>query len=491
MLRDKEPLSQTGRRLAFVLQVVTLLSGAIAIPLQAEDTTIAQPIANGDTQSDERSNFVVSSPQRTGDPSAGREYLIQGNYLASGVPAELVKRVYLNRAPNHLQREGDSAVVPFDYNLITSSSGNPIVVPNCLQCHAQEIDGKFIMGVGNTFVDFARDLGPTAAAIDLVLAATYGSDSAQRKDYQRFKTSITAVAPYIKTKVRGTHSADKLAFVLAVHRDARDLRWHAPLEIPEALQGEAIPTDVPPWWVLKKKHAMFYAGTGRGDFARIMMASSLVTMQDATEASEIDRHFVDVLAYLKTIEPPPYPKPIDAKLAATGRSIFEDHCARCHGTYGEDQQYPNLLISVDEVGTDPLLAKANGTKYRSYFEGYRDSWFATPPHAAKLVVTDGYIAPPLDGIWITAPYLHNGSVPDLMTLLESPRRPRRWRRSFRSDDYDYETIGWRYEDIDSSTKDSSAVYDTTRDGYGNQGHRFGDALNAEDRKAVVEFLKTL
>jgi len=403
----------------------------------------------------------------------------------------MMQQINSHGGANHLKRTGKSASVPYNYNLVTSSSGRSMVVANCLQCHAQEIDGQFILGVGNTFADFTRDLGPTAAAIDLLLSVRYGKDSAERNDYQRFKTSLTAVAPYIQTKVRGVHSADKLAFVLAAHRDAKSLQWHTPREVPSSLDGEAIPTDVPPWWVLKKKHAMFYAGTGRGDFARIMMASSLVTLKDAAEASQIDRHFVDVLAFLKTIEPPRYSKTIDAELADRGRLLFEATCARCHGTYGENEDYPNLLIATDVVGTDPLLAKSNGTKYRSYFENYGDSWFAQPPHAAKLVVTDGYVAPPLDGIWVTAPYLHNGSVPNLMTLLESSKRPTTWRRSFRSDDYDYEKIGWKYETPPLSKSHDSTIYDTTRPGYGNQGHRFGDDFDAEERNAVVEYLKTL
>ena len=40
----------------------------------------------------------------------------------------------------------------------------------------------------------------------------------------------------------------------------------------------------------------------------------------------------------------------------------------------------------------------------------------------------GYTAPPLDGIWATGPFLHNGSVPNLALVLDSTRRPTYWRR---------------------------------------------------------------
>jgi hypothetical protein len=60
-----------------------------------------------------------------------------------------------------------------------------------------------------------------------------------------------------------------------------------------------------------------------------------------------------------------------------------------------------------------------------------------------MLATGGYIAPPLDGIWATAPYLHNGSVPDLATLLKSSSRPTYWLRSFDDGDYDLTNVGWK------------------------------------------------
>lgn len=99
------------------------------------------------------------------------------------------------------------------------------------------------------------------------------------------------------------------------------------------------------------------------------------------------------------------------------------------------------------------------------------------------------MAPPLDGVWATAPYLHNGSVPTLRALLESSTRPRFWRRDFDSSVYDKEAVGWPYETLDSA--EDAATYDTTQTGYGNLGHTFGDPLTATERVAVIEYLKTL
>lgn len=140
------------------------------------------------------------------------------------------------------------------------------------------------------------------------------------------------------------------------------------------------------------------------------------------------------------------------------------------------------------IGTDSLLASSYQA-YPEYHNWYNGSWYAKGPHKAELRPTDGYIAPPLDGVWATAPYLHNGSVPTIEALLDSPQRPVYWRRSFDNFDYDSTQLGWRYM-VETIPSDSN-TYDTSQPGYGNSGHTFGDKLNPEERKAVLEYLKTL
>jgi len=76
--------------------------------------------------------------------------------------------------------------------------------------------------------------------------------------------------------------ADKLGAILAAHRDKETLEWN---DVPSiSIPTEVVATDIPPWWVLKKKNAMFYAGNGRGDYSRYLMASSLLTMKDSSKA---------------------------------------------------------------------------------------------------------------------------------------------------------------------------------------------------------------
>ncbi|RYE00865.1 MAG: hypothetical protein EOP50_03010 [Sphingobacteriales bacterium] len=120
---------------------------------------------------------------------------------------------------------------------------------------------------------------------------------------------------------------------------------------------------------------------------------------------------------------------------------------------------------------------------------FNRSWFRQGDHPAELSPSNGYVAPPLDGIWVTAPYLHNGSVPSLEALLNSPARPRYWSRDFKRPQYNYGSPGWVYKEESAGGKGDT--YNTDLPGYSNRGHYFGDALSTEQRKAVIEYLKTL
>jgi len=126
---------------------------------------------------------------------------------------------------------------------------------------------------------------------------------------------------------------------------------------------------------------------------------------------------------------------------------------------------------------------------KDFVDLYNNSWFGQGEHAAHIIPANGYVAPPLDGVWATAPYLHNGSVPTIEAVINSAIRPTYWKRESSPKAYDYESLGWKHEVKDK--KVGKYTYDTTLEGYGNTGHYFGDKLNDEDRKAVLEYLKTI
>jgi len=429
---------------------------------------------------------VPPSTQRSGDPAKGYTYLTTGDYLKSGIPYNFFLLGFGKNRNNYLQRDGINADISHEYTAVKSANGEIVIAPNCLQCHSQVWDNKLYIGLGNTLIDFTdnQKLNPQTAAMAEQLLKK--GDPKKYEAAEPFLKVVKAISGQLYTSVRGVNAADRLAALLVAHRDPNTFRWNIQpmLDIP----AQIIPSDVPPWWLLKKKHAMFYNGFGRGDFGRFLMASNLLTVNDTSESREVDSHFNDVLAYLYSLEPPKYPYPVNKSLAREGGLIFAQHCSKCHGSYRDGGEYPNLLIPESIIKTDSFLYKNN---YQSpqFVNWFNNSWFATGDHPARLEPFNGYIAPPLDGIWITAPYLHNGSVPTLETLLNSKSRPQYWSRDFNNPQYDYAQVGWKFRREPAAG--GSTIYNTTLPGYGNYGHTYGDKLTDKARKAVIEYLKTL
>ncbi len=429
-----------------------------------------------DVQVDRAKIYVEQSSQRIGDIEKGRDYLIHGDFVDSGFPMMEGMNIFSNK--------GESQLSPFTQ--IESQSGVTMIAPNCFQCHADTLNGEYILGLGNTHFDFTIDMSFATQFIKKTVQVSYGIDSKEWLAAFPFIRAMEATTPHIKTAVVGVNPADKLAAVLAAHRNKDDLSWREAPGLP--IPNELVPADPPAWWLLKKKHAMFTTGVGRGDFARLMMASSLLTLQDTVKAREVDGHFADVLSFIESLEPPTFPEPINDDIVVSGELIFNTHCSKCHGTYGKKEVYPNLLIDISLVKTDSLLAISNFA-YTEFVDWYNDSWFSKGQHSAHLVPGRGYIAPPLDGVWATAPYLHNASVPTIYDLLNSSSRPRYWTKSSSSFDYDFKKLGWQYRQ--QERKLDKYTYDTTLPGYRNEGHYFGDKLTESQRMAVIEYLKTL
>ncbi|MFN0129762.1 MAG: hypothetical protein ACKV19_24110 [Verrucomicrobiales bacterium] len=428
---------------------------------------------------------MKASAQRAGDPAKGYDYLIYGDYVSSGVPLALYRQA-AGASPWDLDRTGPAKGVAYRFNVVKSPGGAELVAPNCFTCHAERLNGRLVLGLGNNSDDHTGHASAQAAAASLATLLRYGPDSPEVKDSQPILRSQQAIGPFITTRVRGVNPADKIFAALAAHRHGVDLSWLDQKQF--TVPAETVPTDVPAWWLMKKKHALYYNGLGRGDFARLASASGMLTLKDSAEAKAIDARFPDVMAWIRTLEPPPYPYEINKAVASRGRAHFESKCSHCHGTYGRKETYPNRLVSLEKVGTDPMLSQSY-SRHPEYHTWYNQSWYGQPPHAGRLEPNAGYVAPPLDGIWATAPYLHNGSVPSLQDLLDSGQRPAFWRKGFENNDYDQDKAGWRYQRLPGPG--DPEVYDTSLPGYGHGGHRFGDSLTADDRRALVEYLKTL
>lgn len=428
----------------------------------------------------------ASRQQLDGDPEAGYAFIGSGSYIGSGVPFEMMKKRFSGTKDAVLKRPGVNASVPYPVSVFEAAKGGTLVMNgNCFTCHAGEINGKIVPGLGNSFSDYQKSFKPMGKVIKVGVDLKYKKDAPEWEAYEDFSRYFDAMAPYIQTNQPGANPAFRLAEACMRHRDPADLTYR---ETPNYdMMDYTIATDVPPLWHVKKKNALYYNGIGRGDFTKLLFQASVLGIPDSTAARDAINGFKDVLAWLQTLDPPAYPGPVDQPLAAEGQVIFEEHCTKCHGTYGEEETYPNKLVSLALVRTDPMYA--NYAKNSGIVEWYNRSWFAQSEPKSYFEPELGYVAPPLDGIWATAPYLHNGSVPTVAALLDSKSRPDIWARSGDSKDYDHQDLGWAFTTLDKPKGDWA--FDTHLPGYSNKGHYFGDKLTAGQRSAVIEYLKTL
>ncbi len=458
----------------------------------------ATPVENEtETETPQESAPIIlgHEPQRPGDPEKGYRALVNEPYVPCGIPRSAYSQVFgdapeASRIPG---REGKNITLPYNFTSMTTKDGVELVTSNCLTCHAGRIDGKLVVGLGAADGDYTQDAASQKQTFEAV--GLFLTDEKERAEWMKWKGRVSVVAPYSVLSTRGPNPADGFTAVLFAHHDPKTLAWSdTPLiEVPPP---QDVPVDVPPWWRMKKKSSLFYVGGGRGDHARIMMTASILCTSSVEESQAIDAYFADVRAWIASLEAPKYPYAIDQALADRGKPVFESTCSRCHGSYGPNGSYPNRLVPAKEIGTDPILALGAAQFGPPFVAWFRDSFFG---QMARLEPKEGYVAPPLDGIWATAPYLHNGSVPTIAALLDSSIRPTYWTRSFDSSKaaYDEKALGWKHinlakgKEAEKNASRKAAIYDTTKLGYSNAGHTYGDALSAEDRAAVIEYLKTL
>ncbi|MEL7312844.1 MAG: di-heme-cytochrome C peroxidase [Pseudomonadota bacterium] len=254
---------------------------------------------------------------------------------------------------------------------------------------------------------------------------------------------------------------------------------------------------------------------------------------DHKYASSVD---IDNLAriqnWLYELKSPQWPEHVLGALSedrvARGQVLYESHCQECHQLAERDDPKRKLetrLVTVADIGTDPRAAEnfINAQSSSGFLNGEKVAVLAGEPmgettatinlvvHAAIGAILkhpidateaaisdyhsvfkaniddhpDYYKARPLDGIWSSAPYLHNGSVPTIYDLLLPPEeRPARFYVGSRQ--MDIERVG-----LANDPQEAGFVFDTNLVGNGNDGHTYGTALAEQQRLDLLEYLKTL
>jgi len=366
-------------------------------------------------------------------------------------------------------RPNDDSGKPLQY--VVDANGQWAL--NCFGCHGGKLLGQVIPGLPNTHYamqTFSEEIRATKVLLGKPL---------QRRDLG------AAFVPMGST--HGTTNAVMFGVVLAASRDA-DLNYQRFRRPPKLTNHDM---DAPPWWHFRKKPQIYIDGMAeRGH--RALMQFLMVRENGPEQFQQWENDFKDIYTYLMSLEPPKYPFPIKRPLADQGKSLFENHCSQCHGSYGDHPDYPNRMIPIQKIGTDPVRFRALSEDHRRWYEA---SWFAH--HGQKKVNTKptGYVAPPLDGIWASAPYFHNGAVPTLSAVLYPDQRPTVWKRT--ENGYDQQRVGLevtRYPEVPNGLKDrweKRQFFDTRLPGKSARGHRFPDVLTGPEKQAVLEYLKTL
>jgi hypothetical protein len=278
--------------------------------------------------------------------------------------------------------------------------------------------------------------------------------------------------------------------------------------------------DFPAVWQQKKKEGMHLHWDGNNTYVRERNRSAAFGT-GATPAT-LDRPSIKRMEeWLETAEPPRFadlfPGQFNPDRAKVGADIFRDNCMGCHGKDGRDFSGGKVgeVLAIGAIGTD-----------RSRFDNYTYELSLNQnvlypnndqERFQNFKKTEGYARVPLDGIWLRAPYLHNGSVPTLWALLQPPAlRPKMFLRGY--DVYDPVDMGFesRPGNIPEGKRSKLFCY-VTHDGEGskcptgkapqgakykcdgeggvckgngNHGHAFGTSLTDDQKRALIEHLKT-
>ena len=364
---------------------------------------------------------------------------------------------------------GSSKPLPLGY--IVNAEGSWTM--NCLACHGGKVAGKVIPGLPNSHIAL-QTLTDDVRQVKLRTKKKLGHLDLGSLTIPLGASNGTTNAVIFGVALGSYRNPD-----MSLNRDRKQpvLRHHD--------------VDAPPFWNVRKK-TLLYADGHSPKTPRPLMSFVLLPRVTPTTLAEWEPQFADILAWIESVETPQYPFEIDHALATQGERLFNDNCARCHGTYGPSGKYVQRNVDINEVATDPLRFQALPSEYRQWM---KDSWISH--FGADPVVVDpvGYVAPPLDGIWASAPYFHNGSVPTLWHVLHSENRPVVWKRT--EDGYDQQRVGLEIETLDrvpTTVKYPAHLrryFDTKLPGKSAAGHTFPNVLSEEQKQAVLEYLKTL
>ncbi len=239
-------------------------------------------------------------------------------------------------------------------------------------------------------------------------------------------------------------------------------------------------TDLPQVWNQKPREKMWLHWDGNNDEITERNYAAAMAV-GATPQSVLPDSFKRVTDFLLTLQPPPFPFPVDKAKSARGAAVYQTACAQCHAFGSKDT---GQVEEIGEIGTDRHRLDSFSQALVDRFHTFTTAPFVFTAYRK----TSGYSRVPIDGIWLRGPYLHNGSVPNLRALLmPEDQRPKVFYRGY--DVLDPVNVGF----ISAGPEAEKIGFrvDTGVLGNSNSGHRYGTELPAAQKDDLLEYLKTL
>jgi hypothetical protein len=253
--------------------------------------------------------------------------------------------------------------------------------------------------------------------------------------------------------------------------------------------GSVDNADFPSIWNMKPREgtSLNWAGETRDPLA-VFIDSALGLGAQAFQVTGLMERMRE---YLQRKQPPKFPFPVDNAKAARGQAVWNAQCADCHDPGRRGNGKFGKAVAIDQIGTDRERFVTWTEEDARKTNAVAERMGVKREHMVK---DKGYVSQPLDGIWLRAPYLHNGSVPTLRDLLKpDEQRPKKFWRG--CDVYDAQAMGFEHLGFENGAKASYCprvfFFDTEARGNGNRGHAYGTTLPEADKDALVEYMKTL
>ncbi|QCX51894.1 c-type cytochrome [Ralstonia pseudosolanacearum] len=241
--------------------------------------------------------------------------------------------------------------------------------------------------------------------------------------------------------------------------------------------------DLPQIWNQKPRESMYlhWDGNNNNIHERNYAAAMAV---GATPQSVLPAEFKRVTDWLLDHQPPKWPfGELDQARVHRGESLWQAQCANCHA-FGKAAT-GQVTVGLDQLGTDPYRLNSFTVGLVSKFHQFK----SPPFDFGAYRKTQSYSNTPTDGVWLRAPYLHNGSVPTLWDLLQKPEhRPKVFYRG--SSVFDQKQVG--FVTAGPETKGGGTFkFDTSLPGNHNTGHAYGTDLTDSEKWDLIEYMKTL